>query len=199
MSSALTRKRRAMSRSSGLSSSASAGASGSSAIPQIGQLAGSVAHDLGVHRAGEAGRCRLRPAAVGRAGGRPQPALGLGAEALEAAVAAEAVADAGVLEPARALPGDRHPAHGIARARRGRPRRRRAGLQSPWSAAQDRFARTRRRVTHCMTAQGTRSGLPRWISCGAARRRAAGCGGRPTRAPRAAPPRSRRASPPRRA
>ena len=85
-------------------------------------VAGSVAHDLGVHRAGEAARCRRRPRRRLRAG-RPQPALGLGAEALEAARAAEAVADAGVLEPTLALPGDRHPAHGVARPRRGRRRR----------------------------------------------------------------------------
>ena len=118
--------------------------------------AGGVAHDLGVHRTGETRRCRRRRR--GRPGERSQPTLGLRDEALAAAIAAEAVADAGVLEPTRALPGDAHAAHGIARGRRGRARRAAGGLQSPRRASSSAFTRARRRVSPCMTAQGTGSG-----------------------------------------
>ncbi len=99
-----------------------------------------VAHDLGVHRTGETHRRRRRRR--GSPGGRSQPTLGLRAEALAAAIAAEAVADAGVLEPTRALPVDAHAAHGIARGRHSRVRRRRVGFSRH---GESRAARSRGR------------------------------------------------------
>jgi hypothetical protein len=78
-------------------------------------VAGSVAHDLGVHRAGEAGGRGLRRRR--RLGRRREPARGLGAETLEAAVAAKDVRDAGVDQPPRAVRRDRHSAYGIAQTR----------------------------------------------------------------------------------
>ncbi len=54
-SATLHQKRRVMSRSSGFSSSAAVTVRGSSAMPQIGQKPGSVAHDLRMHGAGPLG------------------------------------------------------------------------------------------------------------------------------------------------
>ncbi len=129
-----SRKRRVMSSSSGFLPSSSVGVRGSSAMPQIGQLPGTVAHDLGVHGAGPhraRGRrrlCRRAVAAVrgvsavrcvgaGRGsrgrGRRGEIARGVRAELVAAPRAAEAVGLALVLVGDRALGRDRHPAHRI--------------------------------------------------------------------------------------
>jgi hypothetical protein len=107
-----TQKRRVMSRNSGLSVSPAAGVIGSSAMPQIGQLPGSLRTICGcigqVHKTSPAGTA-----------GQGGVARRIGGERFPAARATEDIAVAGMLGTVAGRGRvDGHSAHGIARRRR---------------------------------------------------------------------------------